>query len=197
MNQRREAAVRNGHPRAHGDSAAPLPRAIAAAAASSLSAVGFLVQLAVWAVVVLVAMDNLGINVTALVAGLGIGGVAVALAVQNVLGDLFASLSIVIDKPFVEGDFIMIDDYMGTVENIGLKTTRVRGLDGEQIIFSNSDLLKARVRNAKRQYERRVVLSFGVFVETDDATGLARRIAPIRIGGRLAETVPDLSPAAA
>lgn len=136
------------------------------AAATSLSAVGFAAQLVVWAVVVLLAMDNMGINVTALVAGLGVGGVAVALAVQNVLGDLFASLSIVIDKPFVEGDFIIVEDYMGTVENIGLKTTRVRGLGGEQIIFSNSDLLKARVRNAKRQYERRVVLAFGVFVDT-------------------------------
>lgn len=137
-----------------------------ASAATSLTALSFIAQLLLWTVMLLLALDNLGIDVTALVAGLGIGGVAVALAVQNILGDLFASLSIVVDKPFVNGDFIIVDDYMGTVENVGLKTTRIRSLGGEQIIFSNSDLLKTRVRNYKRMYERRVVFSFGVTYQT-------------------------------
>ncbi len=137
-----------------------------ASAATSLTALSFVAQLLLWTLMLLLALDNLGIDVTALVAGLGIGGVAVALAVQNILGDLFASLSIVVDKPFVNGDFIIVDDYMGTVENVGLKTTRIRSLGGEQIIFSNSDLLKTRVRNYKRMYERRVVFAFGVTYQT-------------------------------
>lgn len=150
-------------------------------AATSLSAVGFIVKIVLWAVMLLVALDNLGVNITTLVAGLGVGGVAVALAVQNILGDLFASLSIVIDKPFVIGDFIIIDDYMGTVENVGLKTTRIRSLGGEQIVFANSDLLKNRVRNYKRMFERRIVFNFGVLYQTtpdqlESIPGLIREI---------------------
>jgi small-conductance mechanosensitive channel len=114
----------------------------------------------------LLALDNLGFDITALVAGLGIGGIAVALAVQSVLGDLFASLSIVLDKPFVIGDFIIVDQYLGTVEHVGLKTTRIRSLSGEQVIFSNSDLLTSRVRNFKRMYERRIVFEVGVTYQT-------------------------------
>jgi small-conductance mechanosensitive channel len=145
-----------------------LERALASnpGAATSLAALGFVARVVVWALVLLLALDNLGINVTALIAGLGIGGIAVALAVQNILGDLFASLSIVIDKPFVIGDFIIVNEYLGTVEYVGLKTTRIRSLGGEQIIFSNSDLLQARVRNYKRMYERRVVFTFGVLYQT-------------------------------
>ena len=135
-------------------------------AATSLSALSFIVQLVLWVLMLLLMLDNLGVNITALVAGLGIGGIAVALAVQNILGDLFASLSIVIDKPFVIGDFIAVDDCVGTVENVGLKTTRIRSLGGEQIIFSNSDLLKARVRNHRRMVERRVLFGFDVTYET-------------------------------
>jgi small-conductance mechanosensitive channel len=135
--------------------------------ATSIAAVGFIGQLLLWSLVVLLALDNIGVNVTAMVAGLGVGGVAVALAVQNILGDLFASLSIVVDKPFVIGDFIIVDDYMGSVEYVGLKTTRIRSLDGEQIVFSNSDLLKSRVRNYKRMFERRVVFTFNLVYETD------------------------------
>lgn len=131
-------------------------------AATSFGALAFIGQVLLWAVILLLGLDNLGVNVTALVAGLGVGGIAVALAVQNILGDLFASLSIVIDKPFVVGDFIIVDDCMGTVEYVGLKTTRVRSLGGEQLVFSNSDLLKARVRNYKRMHERRIVFTFGV-----------------------------------
>lgn len=127
------------------------------AAATTVTAFGFIARLMLWTIIVLLALDNLGVNVTALVAGLGVGGIAVALALQNVLGDLFASFSIVLDKPFVVGDFIIVDDYLGTVEHIGLKTTRIRSLSGEQIVFSNADLLGSRVRNYKRMYvwERR------------------------------------------
>jgi small-conductance mechanosensitive channel len=136
------------------------------AAATTINAMGFLSRILIWSVVLLVALDNLGIDVTALVAGLGIGGVAVALSVQNILGDLFASLSIILDKPFVIGDFLIIDDYMGGVEYVGLKTTRVRSLSGEQLIFSNSDLLKSRIRNYGRMFERRVVFNIGVTYDT-------------------------------
>lgn len=135
-------------------------------ATTSLAALGFIAHVLLWSILLLVALDNLGIDVTALVAGLGIGGIAVALAVQNILGDLFASLSIVIDKPFVIGDFVIVDDYMGSVEHVGLKTTRIRSLGGEQIVFSNSDLLKARLRNYKRMYERRNVFAFGLTYQT-------------------------------
>jgi len=135
-------------------------------ASTSLGALSFIGSVLIWTLVLLLALSNLGINVTAMITGLGIGGIAVALAVQNILGDLFASLSIVIDKPFVIGDFIIVEDYMGSVEYVGLKTTRIRSLGGEQIIFSNSDLLKARVRNYKRMRERRVVFSFGVLYQT-------------------------------
>ena len=122
---------------------------------------------AVWLIAALVAIEYLGFNVTTLIAGLGIGGVAVALALQNILGDLFASLSIVIDKPFVIGDAIAVDEHAGTVEHIGLKTTRLRASGGEQLIFSNGDLLKSRrIRNFKRMNERRAVLRFSVSRET-------------------------------
>lgn len=116
--------------------------------------------------VVLLALENLGIDVTALIAGLGIGGIAVALAAQNFLGDLFGSLSITLDKPFVVGDFVIVGTEMGTIEHIGLKTTRVRSLSGEQLVFSNSDLLGSRIRNFKRMKERRATFSFGVTYQT-------------------------------
>lgn len=137
-----------------------------AASATTLSALGFVGKLALWSIILLLALDNLGIDITALVAGLGIGGIAVALAIQSILGDLFASLSIVLDKPFAIGDFIIVDQYLGTVEHIGLKTTRIRSLSGEQVIFSNADLLRSRIRNFKRMYERRVVFSVGVTYQT-------------------------------
>lgn len=129
---------------------------------TSSAAITFLVRVALWAVVALMVLDNLGVNITTLVASLGIGGIAIALAVQSILGDLFASLSIVLDKPFVVGDFIIVDKMLGTVERIGLKTTRVRSLSGEQIVFSNNDLLKSRIQNLRRMESRRVVFSVGV-----------------------------------
>lgn len=137
-----------------------------AAGLTTFTALGFIVRLVLWSIVLLLALDNLGIQVTALVAGLGVGGIAVALAVQNILGDLFASMSIVLDKPFVIGDFIIVDNFLGTVEHIGLKTTRIRSLSGEQIVFANSDLLKSRVKNFKRMEERRAVFSVGVVYQT-------------------------------
>ncbi|HEV7764943.1 MAG TPA: mechanosensitive ion channel family protein [Thermoanaerobaculia bacterium] len=128
---------------------------------------------AVWIIAVTVALDNLDVRVTPLIASLGIGGIAVALALQNILGDLFASLSIVIDKPFVLGDTISVDDHSGTVEHIGLKTTRVRSVGGEQLVFSNGDLLKSRIRNFKRMTERRSLTKLNVSHETSPDT-LAR-----------------------
>ncbi|MGN6390221.1 MAG: mechanosensitive ion channel family protein [Burkholderiaceae bacterium] len=124
-------------------------------------------RVVLWAVVLLAMLSNLGVNITAFVASLGVGGIAVALAVQNILGDLFASLSIAVDKPFEVGDFIIMGDVMGSVEQVGLKTTRLRSLGGEQIVMSNTELLKNTIRNYKRMAERRVVFGFGV---TFDAT---------------------------
>ncbi len=129
---------------------------------TSLSVVQFLGLLIVWSAVLLLALDNVGVNVSALVAGFGIGGIAVALAAQNVLGDLFASLSIILDRPFEVGDFVIVGDFLGVVEKIGLKTTRVSSLSGEQIIFGNTDLLASRIRNYKRMERRRVAFSIDV-----------------------------------
>jgi small-conductance mechanosensitive channel len=136
------------------------------AGATHLMVAGLIARIVLWSVAVLAALDNLGINITTLMASLGIGGIAVALAVQNILGDIFSSVSIALDKPFVIGDFIVVDDYMGTVEYVGLKTTRILSLGGEQIVFSNSELLKNRIRNYKRMQERRVQFQFGVAYET-------------------------------
>lgn len=136
------------------------------AAISSINVIGLISQFILWSSILLLALNNLGINVTSLIAGLGIGGIAVALALQNILGDLFASLSIVLDKPFIIGDFLIIGDCMGSVEHIGLKTTRLRSLSGEQLVFSNSDLLSSRIRNYGRMFERRVVFNIGVTYQT-------------------------------
>ena len=136
---------------------------------TSSAAIAFLLRVALWAIVGLMILDNLGVNITTLVASLGIGGIAIALAVQSILGDLFASLSIVLDKPFVVGDFIIVDTMLGTVERIGLKTTRVRSLGGEQIVFSNADLLKSRIQNLRRMEARRVVFRFDVTYATPEA----------------------------
>ncbi|MCC2974945.1 mechanosensitive ion channel family protein [Massilia sp. IC2-476] len=116
----------------------------------------WLLQTTVWVVFVLAMLSNLGINVTTFIASLGIGGVAIALAVQNILGDLFASMSIAVDKPFEVGDSITVDDFSGTVEHVGLKTTRVRALGGEQIIIANAELLRQTVYNYRRMTTRRI-----------------------------------------
>ncbi len=121
---------------------------------------------ALWVVVVLAVLSNMGVNITAFVASLGIGGIALALAVQNILGDLFASLAIAVDKPFEVGDSITVGDVTGTVERVGLKTTRIRSLGGEQIVMSNAELLKRTVANFKRLQTRRVAFTFGVTYDT-------------------------------
>lgn len=137
---------------------------------SSMEVILFAAGLLIWGVAVLLALDNLGIEIRPLLAGLGIGGIALALAVQTVLADLLASLSIALDKPFGLGDFLTVDDCQGTVEHIGVKSTRLRSINGEQIIISNGDLLKARVRNYGRLIERRALFVLPVHYETPVAT---------------------------
>jgi small-conductance mechanosensitive channel len=133
---------------------------------TAVRAVGVIGRLVLWSILFVLALDNFGVDITALVAGLGIGGIAIALAVQNVLQDLLAYISIVVDKPFVYGDFVVLDDHVGSVEHIGIKSTRLRSLSGEQLVFSNSDLLSSRLRNFKRMYERRIAFTTGVTYDT-------------------------------
>ena len=135
-------------------------------AGASATLMSWALRTVLWAVVLLAVLSNVGVNITAFVASLGVGGIAVALAVQNILGDLFASLSIAVDEPFEVGDFIGIDSFVGTVQFIGLKSTRISSLNGEQIIISNTDLLKQVVKNYKRMEERRIVFKFGVTYST-------------------------------
>jgi small-conductance mechanosensitive channel len=132
----------------------------------SLDIISFVARMLIWSLLILVALSNFGVNITALLAGLGVGGVAVALALQNVLGDLFASLSIALDKPFVIGDNLTIDAFIGKVEHIGIKTTRLRSESGEQIILSNADILKSRVRNFGRLSEQRILATIRVGFDT-------------------------------
>ena len=140
------------------------------ASRTTIAAFSFVARAILWSMLLLVGLNRLGVDITALITGLGVGGIAIALAVQNVLGDLFAALAIVLDKPFVVGDAISVDTMTGTVENVGLKTTRIRSVNGEQLIFSNTDLLKSRIRNFKRMQERRVVLTIGVSYDTPPDT---------------------------
>ena len=156
---------------------------------ASRAAIVFAVKLILWSIVLLVALDNVGVNVTALITGLGIGGVAVALAMQNILGDLFASMSITLDEPFLVGDVIAIDTIIGTVEQVGLKTTRLKSISGEQVVLANTDLLNSRIRNYGRMQERRVVFTLGVTYQTPHATleripGLIREIVAAYPGAR-------------
>jgi len=119
-----------------------------------------------WSVILLAILSNLGVNITAFIASLGVGGIAVALAVQNILGDLFASLAIAVDKPFEVGDFVVVGNVAGTVQMIGLKTTRIRSLQGEEVVMSNTDLLKQTISNYRPMRERRIVFTFGVTYDT-------------------------------
>ncbi|MGH6865797.1 MAG: mechanosensitive ion channel family protein, partial [Methyloceanibacter sp.] len=140
-----------------------------AAMRNALSLTQFSVRVAVWSLALLLIFENLGFDVTALIAGLGIGGIAVALAAQSVLGDLFSSLAIVLDRPFEVGDFIVFGDQKGTVERIGIKTSRIRSLSGEQIVCSNTDLINSRIHNYKRMAERRVLFGLAVTYDTPQA----------------------------
>ena len=133
---------------------------------SAFGVMTFFAQLILWLILLLLVLDNLGVQITPLIAGLGVGGIAIALATQNILSDVFSSMSILLDKPFEVGDFITVGDCAGTVERIGVKTTRVRSLSGELIIFSNADLISSRVRNYESLSERRVAFTFGVVYQT-------------------------------
>lgn len=138
-----------------------------AVSATTMGAVSLMAKIALWAIVALLILQNVtGMELDALIATLGVGGIAVALAVQNILSDLFSSVSIALDKPFVIGDSIAVDEFSGTVEAIGLKSTRLRSISGEQLIFSNSDLLGSRIQNFQRLDRRRLEFSLGVVYQT-------------------------------
>ena len=135
---------------------------------TAINGVSAITKFAIWLIFLMLALDNLGVDITALVAGLGIGGLAIALAAQSILGDLFASLTIMIDKPIAIGDYIVVDNYMGTVKSIGIKSTKIESLTGEEIIISNSDLLNSRLRNFEKQrmQKRRTTIMLGLVYET-------------------------------
>lgn len=137
-----------------------------AAAATTLASVGLLIRIAIWAIVILLVLQNLGVNVTALAAGVGIAGIAIAFAAQSILADLFSFLAIVVDKPFLVGDFIVAGDVEGIVERIGIKTTRIRSLTGEEVVVSNSELLRGWIHDYAKMRERRVVFRFAVDYQT-------------------------------
>ena len=139
---------------------------VEAVLAGSIDIVLFCAGLFIWSMVLLLALDNLGVQIKPLLAGLGIGGIAIALAVQTVLGDLLASISIALDKPFAVGDSLTIGDFQGTVQHIGVRSTRLGSLSGEQIIIANADIVKARVRNFARMGDRRALFQFGVSYDT-------------------------------
>jgi small-conductance mechanosensitive channel len=131
-------------------------------ALGTLTAIAFMARLALWAVLFILLLDNFGLKVTTLLGALGVVGIAGALAAQSVLGDLFAAISIFLDKPFEVGDFIVFDGLSGTVRGVGLRSTRINAIGGEQLIVSNSDLLKSRISNYKRMAERRAAFQIGV-----------------------------------
>jgi len=140
-----------------------------AAKPASVGAVIVLAKIVVWLLVVVLVLENIpGIHITALITSLGIGGIVIGLALQKVLGDLFASLTISIDQPFMEGDTISVDQLSGEVEHIGLKSTRIRSVTGEQLIFSNSDLLESRIHNYKRMKHRLVTFTLNVHYQTSN-----------------------------
>ena len=132
----------------------------------SLKGILVVVKILIWGGAIILFLDNLGFKISAIIAGLGIGGVAVALAAQAILKDLFSYFSIIFDQPFKIGDFVIVGDLMGTIEYIGIKTTRIRSLGGEMLIFSNSDLTDSRLRNYRLMEKRRVAFKLGVVYET-------------------------------
>ncbi len=132
-----------------------------------LKGITVLVNILIWMIAGVFLLDNLGFEISAIVAGLGIGGIAVALAAQVILGDLFSYFVIFFDRPFTIGDFIIVDDKLGVIEYVGIKTTRIRALSGEQLIFSNTDLTNSRVHNYKKMERRRVVFKLGVIYQTE------------------------------
>lgn len=155
-----------------------------AALGSAMGVISVLVNVVIWLLAAILVLDNLGVNVTALIAGLGVGGIAIGLAAQGIFSDLFAALAILFDRPFRVGDTISYGTSTGTVEAIGLKTTRIRALSGEQLVMANTKLLDQQVANLRRIEERRVVLRFGVILQTPPAV-LAQ------LPGELAALVED------
>lgn len=151
--------------------------------------IGIMVRLVVWTTMLLSILANLGVNITALVASLGVGGIAIALAVQTLLSDVFASMSIGIDKPFEIGDFVVFGDVAGTIEHIGLKSTRIRALSGEQVVCSNADLLGQIVHNYKRMNTRRIVFRFGIAYDTP--SDKARQVS--QLVKRIIDGLPDVN----
>lgn len=135
-------------------------------AAKNLRGVSSLINLIVYSIGLIFLLENLGLKISTVVAGLGIGGIAVALAAQTILGDLFNYFVIFFDKPFQVGDFIMIDNKLGSIEKIGVKTTRIKSLSGEQLVFSNTDLTNSRIHNFKKMERRRVAFTIGVIYQT-------------------------------
>lgn len=133
---------------------------------NELGAISLIVNFIIWFIGLGFLLDNMGYDLTAVIAGLGVGGIAVALAAQNILGDLFNYFVIFLDKPFEVGDFLIVDDKSGTVEHIGVKTTRIKTLSGEQLVFANSDLTSSRIHNFKRMQRRRIVFTIGVTYQT-------------------------------
>ena len=132
----------------------------------SLNALIPAIRVVLWAIGIVFVLDNLGFDISAVVTGLGIGGVALALASQGILQDLFSYFSILLDRPFEIGDFIVIDGLAGTVNQIGIKTTRLQSLDGEQLILANTDLISSRIQNFQRMAQRRIAFYLGVTYET-------------------------------
>jgi small-conductance mechanosensitive channel len=147
---------------------------------SAVRLVNFLIRGVLWVIGILFALDNVGVEVTSFIAGLGIGGIAIALAVQNILEDLFSSLAIYLDKPFEIGDFVVVGEHMGVVERIGIKTTRIRALQGEEIVISNKELTSVRIQNFKKMKDRRIVFEIGVAYDTpqeklEEIPGIVRK----------------------
>ncbi|MEE2930667.1 MAG: mechanosensitive ion channel domain-containing protein [Pseudomonadota bacterium] len=157
----------------------------ARALASAFNIIKWFITVAVWSVALLLILDNVGADVTALLAGLGIGGIAIGIAAQGTFRDLFSSLSIVIDKPFQVGDTVRYGDSWGIIEEIGLKTTRIRSRSGEQMIISNTNLLDYEIHNMQRMARRRIETAFGVIYQTDP--DLAEKVPEI-----VAEIVKDV-----
>lgn len=143
--------------------------------------IGIMIRIVIWTMMLLSILSNLGVDITAMVASLGVGGIAIALAVQTLLSDVFASLSIGVDKPFEIGDFIVFGEVAGTIEHIGLRTTRIRALSGEQIVCANADMLTQTLHNYKRMSTRRIVFKFGITYNTPsdkvrEVSALVKRI---------------------
>ena len=144
---------------------------------TAIDLLGKILKVSLWIIAIILILSNLGYNISTLIAGLGIGGVAIAFALQNVLGDIFAAFSIYFDKPFQIGDFIIVGDDLGVVKKIGIKTTRIQTLQGEELVVSNRELTETRVHNYKKMEKRRIAFGFGVTYETP--TEKLKRIPPI------------------